>query len=261
MKNVKKIGLILLTVIVGLSACEKKTECGECIDPSIMGGSYIEIFQPVCGCDDKTYSNSGHAMSEGGVTSWTDGPCEETHKNECVDLSLIVEDYSVDPVCGVGANNGIAVGGCIEPPQPVCGCDGVTYKSASDAKYGHGIKNFTFGPCEQVVDDCIDSSLITVGKDGPVFLPLDPVICKLPYGPTVGTAPVGNITTTNTTTTTTTSSDGLSIGLDSTAIVVCWGEIRVCGCDGKTYNSGFEATNVHGVKSYTPGPCMEIYTW
>jgi hypothetical protein len=249
MKNVKKMALILLTLIVGLSACEKKTECGECIDPSIMGGSYIKIYQPVCGCDNKTYNNSSQAMAEGGVTSWTDGPCEETHEDECVDLSLIRVDYGIDQVLTVAESNGFTIGCCIEPPQPVCGCDGVTYNSASDAKYGHGIKNFTFGPCEQVVDDCIDSSLITVGKNGPFFLPLDSFICKLPYGPNVELVPIGNVTTATTISELTIAPDTL------------WVDQSVCGCNGETYNSGYEATNVHGVKSYTPGPCMLICTW
>jgi hypothetical protein len=230
MKKAKKMGLLLLTLIVGLTACEKKTDCGECIDPSIMGGPYIEIYDPVCGCDDKTYSNSAHAMSEGGVTSWTEGPCEEIHENECVDSSLIIVDYQVYTVA------------CFAPPQPVCGCDGNTYSSAGKATYVHGIKKYTSGSCESVVDDCIDSSLITVGKNGPiVMLAGGTVICELPSGPDVLSSING------------TRISELTIVPDT-----LWADQTVCGCDGKSYISGFEATNVHGVKSYTPGPCFTL---
>ena len=34
----------------------------------------IEIYQPVCGCNNETYSNSCYA-SRDGVTSWSEGEC------------------------------------------------------------------------------------------------------------------------------------------------------------------------------------------
>ena len=34
----------------------------------------IEIYQPVCGCNNETYSNSCHAGRDG-VTSWSEGEC------------------------------------------------------------------------------------------------------------------------------------------------------------------------------------------
>ena len=48
--------------------------------------------------------------------------------------------------------------------------------------------------------------------------------------------------------------------IDSTIIdldVLCATVIDpVCGCDGITYNNSCEATNWHGVTSYTAGPCV-----
>ena len=34
----------------------------------------IEIYQPVCGCNNETYSNSCYADRDG-VTSWSEGEC------------------------------------------------------------------------------------------------------------------------------------------------------------------------------------------
>ncbi len=34
----------------------------------------IEIYQPVCGCNKETYSNSCYAERDG-VTSWSEGEC------------------------------------------------------------------------------------------------------------------------------------------------------------------------------------------
>ncbi len=49
---------------------------GNCIDPTLAGyGGCFGLFDPVCGCDGNTYSNSCEAAILGGVTSYTQGPC------------------------------------------------------------------------------------------------------------------------------------------------------------------------------------------
>ena len=52
-------------------------DCPECINEDQIdeGFSCIEIWEPVCGCNDVTYSNECYAFYNG-VTEWTDGECD-----------------------------------------------------------------------------------------------------------------------------------------------------------------------------------------
>ena len=49
----------------------------DCIDESKINDQVacIEIYDPVCGCNDITYSNSCYAEREG-VTDWSKGACK-----------------------------------------------------------------------------------------------------------------------------------------------------------------------------------------
>ena len=67
---------LFISILLFAFACEKEKQNTECIDPQQKkpDQACIEIYQPVCGCDQKTYSNSCYARING-LTKWTEGEC------------------------------------------------------------------------------------------------------------------------------------------------------------------------------------------
>ncbi|UZD21322.1 Kazal-type serine protease inhibitor domain-containing protein [Algoriphagus halophytocola] len=73
-----KHSLFLLLCLASLFtiACEKEEPLKNCIDPErIRTGPCTYEYNPVCGCDGKTYANAC-AADLAGVTSWTEGECK-----------------------------------------------------------------------------------------------------------------------------------------------------------------------------------------
>ena len=137
-----------LLFLVALFSCQKdddSTPTNNCIDESKIDYAVccFEIYQPVCGCDGVTYPNSCIAEFSAGVTSYTYGPCDGYH--DCIDSNLIIQGYTVD---------------CSGEYDPVCGCDGITYTNSCIAQFQYGIKYFSPGPCQPIMD-CIDSTLMS----------------------------------------------------------------------------------------------------
>ena len=79
-----KIGPILIAAIVSLLILScNKTNCDSsqiigncCVDSSLINESVrcYELYDPVCGCNEITYSNTCYAAANG-VLTWEKGEC------------------------------------------------------------------------------------------------------------------------------------------------------------------------------------------
>ena len=61
-------------LLICLVSCKKESDV--CIDEDKIDDQVVcvEIYEPVCGCNDKTYSNTCYAK-RAGLISWKNGEC------------------------------------------------------------------------------------------------------------------------------------------------------------------------------------------
>lgn len=63
--------ILIVTFLIGCSKDDTNSDCKEKIDPNVV---CITLYDPVCGCNNKTYSNSCVAAASG-ISTFTKGEC------------------------------------------------------------------------------------------------------------------------------------------------------------------------------------------
>ncbi|MFL2935555.1 MAG: Kazal-type serine protease inhibitor family protein [Myxococcota bacterium] len=171
------IGMGILTACFGVlvssvawgsgDACALDSDCGagnfcerdplSCAGPGTceaLPEACMEIYDPVCGCDGVTYSNSCYATIAGtGVAQLGEcNPVSDCLANGTGDVCSELFYCAVGP----GQCEDSVPGTCEAMPQacpynwdPVCGCDGVTYANACAAR-AEGINVAQAGECVTV---------------------------------------------------------------------------------------------------------------
>ena len=147
------------------TSCQEREFCqksvGDCSEPGVCKvrpEACIEIYDPVCGCDGKTYGNLCLA-AQAGVSPFAPGTCEGT-------VCMKNENCPSNEFCLFAEGKCAGSGICTPKPKTcplyfapcriedsLCGCDGITYCNACE-DYLNGVSIFHKGACKK---ECIES--------------------------------------------------------------------------------------------------------
>jgi hypothetical protein len=217
----------------------------------------IDLWDPVCGCDGHTYSNSCYAAAAGVNVDYP-GECEPvqqvcTTNDDCMgdDGTIgsgsgtdgIVDPSIVPPYCAKDAadcnGDGVCKGRpevCIEIWDPICGCDGLTYSNSCFAAMA-GVNVDYPGECEPIELICqTDADCAQI--DATTGLDLNPdSYCMKDAGDCDGQ------------------------GVCSVGVLDCMDYYDpVCGCDSKTYGNACYAAS-EGMNVLHLGACEPAACW